>query len=111
MKPLLFDQNLSPQLVAHLADLFPGSKHVVAAGLDRAADRDVTAFARANDCMIVTKDADFGEMIVLAGVPPKVIWIRRGNCSTRAIEILLREQYESIRAFSENPEAGIIELF
>ncbi len=61
--------------------------------------------------MIGTKDADFGEMIILAGVPPKVIWIRRGNCSTRDIELLLREQYESINAFCDNAEAGIIELF
>ncbi len=111
MKPLLFDHNLSPRLVNHLAQLYPSSRHVATVGLDRATDREVWAFARQNDCMIVTKDADFGEMTVLMDAPPKVIWIRRGNCSTQGIEKLLRDSYESILAFSENSEAGIIELF
>ena len=34
---LLFDQNLSPKLVNHLADLFPASTHVQSVGLDCAA--------------------------------------------------------------------------
>ncbi|MCL4530116.1 MAG: DUF5615 family PIN-like protein, partial [Chloroflexi bacterium] len=28
MKLLLFDQNISPRLVDHLADIYPGSVHV-----------------------------------------------------------------------------------
>ena len=35
---LLFDQNLSPRLVAQLADVFADSLHVRQAGLDRAND-------------------------------------------------------------------------
>jgi hypothetical protein len=31
---------------------------------------------------ILSKDADFHERSFLLGHPPKVIWIRRGNCST-----------------------------
>lgn len=33
---LLFDENMSPRLVAELADVFPGSVHVRDIGLDRA---------------------------------------------------------------------------
>ncbi len=111
MKPLLFDQNLSPRLVDQLAQLYSQSLHVEMIGLNRATDREVWAFARQRDCMIVTKDADFGEMTVLMGSPPKVIWIRRGNCSTQDIEALLRDNHEAVQAFSEDSGAGIIELF
>ena len=43
---LLLDQNLSPRLVARLADLFPDSQHVSYVGLDRASDRAVWDYAR-----------------------------------------------------------------
>ena len=35
---LLFDENVSPRLVAGLSDVFPGSVHVRDVGLDRATD-------------------------------------------------------------------------
>ncbi len=61
--------------------------------------------------MIVTKDADFSELGVVKGFPPKIIWIRRGNCSTQNIESILRENYSAIRALSEDLETGILALF
>jgi predicted nuclease of predicted toxin-antitoxin system len=38
---LLFDQNLSANLVGLLSDLFPGSVHVQSVGLDCATDDQV----------------------------------------------------------------------
>lgn len=111
MKLLLFDQNLSPYLVERLADLCPQSAHVSQLRLDTALDRVVWEYARQQDYMIVTKDADFSEMSLLLGFPPKIIWIRRGNCSTREIELLLRNNYEAIVALSDNPDTGILALF
>jgi hypothetical protein len=49
---LLFDHNLSPRLVAHLADIFPGSEHVHALRLHEASDRAVWEFAREQGCTI-----------------------------------------------------------
>jgi hypothetical protein len=40
--------------------------------------------------VIVSKDGDFADLSVLYGAPPKIVWIRRGNCSTAAIVTLLR---------------------
>jgi len=111
MKPLLFDENLSPRLPDWLADVFPNSLHVSSVGLDRAMDRVVWDYARQNDLMIVTKDADFSEMSLLFSFPPKVIWIRRGNCSTRDIEFLLRTNAEAIATLSDDPNTGILTLF
>ena len=58
-----------------LVDLYPGSAHVDALGLGTAPDRDVWEFARSQGFIIVTKDADFSELNVLLGTPPKGIWI------------------------------------
>jgi len=87
---LLFDQNLSPLLASRLADIFPESVHVLHVGLDCADDAAVWDYARTNGFIIVSKDSDFHERSVVSGAPPKVLWIRRGNCSTDAVEQLMR---------------------
>ena len=108
---LLFDQNLSPSLVRHLAAEYPGSAHVSALGLDQALDIAVWTFARDHGFAIVTKDADFSDMSVLRGFPPKIVWLRLGNCATRDIEILLRLHKATIDALEHDPNIGTIELF
>lgn len=89
MKLLLFDQNISPRLVERLADLYPGSIHVSMIGMGNALDIEVWQYAYNHDYMMVTKDADFSEFGLLRGFPPKIIWIRRGNCSSREIETII----------------------
>lgn len=111
MKALLFDENLSQKLVDRLIDLYPSSTHVSFVGLGSELDKAVWDYARQNDLIIVTKDADFSEMSILMGFPPRVIWIRRGNCSTQDIENLLRESFDAISNLSENPDAGILALY
>ena len=64
---LLLDENLSRRPVPFLQDLFPGSSQVVLAGLDRATDRKVWAFAKEHNYVIVTNDADFEEPSVRLG--------------------------------------------
>jgi predicted nuclease of predicted toxin-antitoxin system len=108
---LLLDQNLSPRLVNRLADLYPNSTHVSEVGLDRALDRAVWDYARQHDYFIVTKDVDFSEFSLLQGFPPKIVWIRRGNCSTLDIEIILRDNFEAIRTMNDEANTGIVELF
>ena len=50
-------------------------------------------------------------MSLVSGFPPKIIWIRRGNCSTRNIEVLLRESHDAISALSDDADSGILTLF
>lgn len=111
MKLLLFDQNISPRLVDRLADIYPGSVHVFNIGLGNAMDIEIWQYAHDNDYMIVTKDADFSEFGIIKGFPPKIIWIRRGNCSTQGIETILRENYSAISELSQDSETGILTLF
>jgi predicted nuclease of predicted toxin-antitoxin system len=108
---LLFDQNLSPRLVNRLADLYPDSTHVYLIGLDMAPDLVIWEYARDNEFLIVTKDADFSDLNVMLGFPPKVIWIRRGNCTTKALESMLRSNYETVRSLAEDGGFGILTLF
>ena len=107
---LLFDQNLSPRLVARLSLFYPGSVHVYDVGLDKASDAALWDYARHQGFVIVTQDVDFSEMSELLGFPPKVIWIRRGNCSTDEIELILRQCRDAIADLDTNPSAGILTL-
>ena len=111
MKLLLFDQNISPRLIDRLSDIYPGSVHVFILGMGNAMDIEIWQYAHDHDYMIVTKDADFSELGIVKGFPPKIIWIRRGNCSTQDIKSILRENYSAISTLSEDMETGILTLF
>lgn len=108
---LLFDHNLPPLLVSRLADLFPHSQHVFALGFDRASDWEIRDYARQSGYFIVTKDADFSDLCVLLGFPPKIIWIRRGNCSAKALEEILRRHHDDIGALETDAMNGVLTLF
>jgi len=108
---LLFDHNLPPRLVFRLSDLFPDSEHVFTIGLDRASDLEIREYAQREDLVIVTKDVDFSDLCVLRGFPPKVIWIRRGNCSANDLEQLLREHHPQIESLNIDPLIGVLTLF
>jgi len=108
---LLFDQNLSPRLVNCLSQLYPDSNHVYALGLDRVPDKEVWDYARREGFLIVTKDADFSDLCMFFGFPPKVIWVRRGNCKTSEIESLLRHHYSDVEALDKDAVVGVLTLF
>lgn len=107
---LLFDQNLSHKLVRQLADLFPESVHVREVGLKEAGDPVVWEYARNNGLMIVSKDSDFHQRSFLYGYPPKVVWVRLGNCSTADVERVLRTNFETIQDFYEDISAAFLSL-
>ena len=107
---LLFDQNLSFRLVAQLAGEFPGSQHVRNVGMASAPDPQVWAYAAANALAVVSKDVDFQQRALLLGHPPKVIWIRLGNCSTARVAALLRSRHAVILAFDADAAASFLAL-
>ena len=107
---LLFDENLAAQLVVSLADAYPGSIHVGHAGLLGASDLAIWQHARQDELVIVSKDEDFHRLSVMFGPPPKVIWVRLGNCSTDDVIRLLRDRREEIEAFLQHEEAGFLSL-
>jgi predicted nuclease of predicted toxin-antitoxin system len=108
---LLLDQNLSHRLIHLLAVEYPGSEHVRKIGLERADDSIVWDYAKSNGFIILSKDSDFHQRSFLFGHPPKVIWIRRGNCSTKVIESIMREHLEDVSEFVDSEEAAFLALF
>ena len=107
---VLFDQNVSPWLCHTLSDLFPDSVHVREIGLREAEDPVIWDYAAQHGFAIVTKDADFRQRSFVLGHPPKIVWLRLGNCSTKAIEALLRSRAGEIEEFladEQKPFLGV----
>jgi predicted nuclease of predicted toxin-antitoxin system len=107
---LLFDENLSHKLVQLLEDIFPQSIHVRDVGLKAADDPLVWEYAKNNDLILVSKDADMHQRSFLFGPPPKVVWVRLGNCSTSEVEELFRRNLDVIKEFHEHEEASFLSL-
>ncbi len=107
---LLFDENLSPNLPRLLVDIFPDSLHVRDVGMKATDDPTVWDYAKAGDFMIVSKDADMHDLSLVFGTPPKVIWVRLGNCSTAQAENLLRREFDVIRLFYEDEFISLLAL-
>jgi len=101
---LLADENLPPRLVPVLADLFPDSIHVHAAGLSSAPDATIWEYAKANGFAFLTKDKDFANLSIVWGAPPKVILLQTGNCSTADLIGIIRTN--AIRISEFNSDAG-----
>lgn len=107
---LLLDQNLGPALARRLGDVYPGSAHVREFGLAAADDEAIWGHAAAGGFTIVTKDDDFRQRSVLRGPPPRVIWLRLGNCRTADVEAVLRARYADVLTFVGDPEAALLIL-
>ena len=107
---LLFDQNLSHRLVAALADTFPDSSHVRDFDLQRADDATIWEFAKRNGYTIISKDNDFHQRSFLYGHPPKVVWLRLGNCSSEQAADTLRRSAPHLAAFEADPQAAFLVL-
>ena len=107
---LLLDQNLAPVLARRLADLYPGSAHVRDVGLATADDAAVWRHAAAHGFTIVTKDDDFRQRSLLRGAPPRVVWVRLGNCRTADIETVLRTRHADVVAFESDADAALLIL-
>ncbi|HYH63173.1 MAG TPA: DUF5615 family PIN-like protein [Urbifossiella sp.] len=87
------DAHLSPAVAPWLATTFGVvCTPVRDLGLRDALDPPIFAAARAAGACVMTKDADFAEMVGRLGTPPQVLWLRCGNTSNAALrEGLTRE--------------------
>lgn len=107
---LLFDQNLSPLLADNFKANFDETVHIQDLRLDSAEDSKVWEYAKSNNYTIVSKDSDFNNMVSLFGFPPKVIWIRKGNCTSKEIRLLLTKNLDEIKKFINDSENGILTI-
>lgn len=88
---LLFDQNISFRITRLLKDVYPECKHVSECGLLDCEDQEIWEYSLSNNLSIVTFDSDFYDMSVVQGHPPKIVWIRSGNSTTKAIAARMKQ--------------------
>lgn len=98
---LLFDQNISFRILKSISEDFPGSKQVREVGLEEKTDFEIWNWAKSNTFTIVTFDADFVDLSLLYKSPPKVIWLRIGNPSTRNIAQVIKSKKQRLKNFSQ----------
>ena len=77
-------------------------------GLGRADDIEVWKRAKNDGYCIVSKDSDYYNLSVLYGQPPKVIWLRLGNCTTREIFDCLRIYQATIKEFGADAGESVL---
>ncbi len=107
---LLLDENLSDRIVSQIADFYPDSAHVKTLALIQSEDALIWEYAKANNFVIVSKDADFHQRSLLYGHPPKFIYLRIGNCPTSKIIQILRDNSATIRQFGDAEQESILVL-
>jgi predicted nuclease of predicted toxin-antitoxin system len=71
---------------------------------------EVWQYARENGFAIVSKDSDFSQRSFLLGSPPKVVWLRIGNCTTTRVDLVLRNAAPRIRSFLSSGEESCLVL-
>lgn len=87
------DAHLSPAIAPWMASTFGVTVVPVRdLGLRDALDPPIFDAARAAGAVVMTKDADFPEMVGRLGTPPQVLWVRCGNTSNAALRALLSSE-------------------
>ncbi len=107
---LLLDENLSHRLVSALEPSFPESAHVRDFGLQSSGDTQIWSLARDKGFAIVSKDDDFNQRCLLRGHPPKVVWVRLGNCSTDELARSIENAADEFHAFDADTEQSLFIL-
>ena len=75
---------------------YADSTQVVLLGMESATDREGWQKARDEGFVIVTRDADFQELSLVWGQPPKVIWLKTPNQSWAGTLKVLLDHKEMI---------------
>ena len=68
-----------------------------------ARDSKIFQAAREAGVVVMTKDRDFMRLLATYGPPPKVIWVRLGNCSNAALQDVLAR---TLKPAVEHLQAG-----
>jgi predicted nuclease of predicted toxin-antitoxin system len=107
---VLLDENISYRILKKIGYLFEDCKHVNEIGLTSSSDTSIWEFAYKNGYVIITFDADYQELSVLKGFPPKVIWLNTGNMRTDKLASLIISYNKVIHDFYEDKQLGCLEI-
>lgn len=94
MNGFLFDENLP-----HRLTFKPSLPVVHSTSLgERPSDTTIWNYAREHSLVIVSKDADFSDRIMLASPPPWIIHFRFGNLRRNEYHLLLAKMWPLVEA-------------
>ena len=105
----LVDAQLPPALARWIADQGHQASHVFDIGLQSADDPMIWERARKESTVIISKDEDFVDHWLLSAEPVQLVWIRKGNCSNRALIAWLEPLWPDVVKRLE-PGEQLIEL-
>ena len=92
MKGFLFDENLPARL-----RFLPSLPIVPLSTIgEHPSDSEIWEYARRHDLVIVSKDADFSDRIILNSPPPRVTHLRFGNLRRNEFHALLARVWPQI---------------
>jgi predicted nuclease of predicted toxin-antitoxin system len=94
MNGFLFDEHLPANI--QFTPSFPVI-HVSVLGASPN-DTQIWQYAKQNDLVIVTKDADFSDRLMVDSSPPKVVHLRFGNMRKRVFHAFLASVWPKIEA-------------
>ena len=107
---ILLDANISWKLTNELVPIFGECSHVDQIGLKIPVnDMDIWNYALKNGFIIITKDNDFSNLLDLKGFPPKIVLLKTGNNSAKALMELLKNIKPMIEDLEKN-DYGLLEI-
>lgn len=99
------DAQVSPAIAEWLRDSFGADAFAARdLGLRDAPDIEIYERARRADAAVLTKDADFVQLLQRHGPPPQVVWLTCGNTSNARLREILSDTWPRVTAF---PKLGL----
>ncbi len=92
MTRILIDENLPRSLVAKLGGACTHASEIAA----QASDTLLWEYARERNWIILTRDTDFFDRLILYGSPPKIVWVRLGNLRRTELVETIGSRWEAI---------------
>ena len=94
----LVDNQLPAALARFLTSRGVECQHVLDVGLADASDAKIRDYASGNDCVVISKDQDFLYLAKGPGAKVRFVWIRFGNCRTKALLAAIESLWPKVEA-------------
>jgi predicted nuclease of predicted toxin-antitoxin system len=109
---VLIDQNISHRIITVISFLFDELAHVKTLGwLDWDDHGIFMAARRLQYDAVMTLDEDFNKLLLQHGTPPKIIWLKTGNCSTKRLAEVIISNKDIIERFLLDEGFDCLELY
>ena len=109
---VLIDQNISHRIMVHIAFVFDGIAHVKTEGWIDWNDYDIFMAARQKKYdAVITLDEDFNKLLLEHSYPPRVIWLKTGNCSTKRLAEIIIQHQDTISDFFIKTNFDCLEIY